>query len=703
MLTTQTESNRLESTPNGLFNTTAFIPELNVKKNRTEYLFKYLSDPTQLAINAAKNGDINVLKLIMDPAPLDDEEASLHRQLISLIWKKPALERLKVIRKIQISILSDAIQKYKELFYHHIDEIEAELYAKLHQQLYEFRLENRSFLAKWIFQKITFNGEDHVIDLKTIVEIHKQFSLKLANEFKNAEMRSGDTNVSPENTHAQISRNPRVALQQYKELIKELGEIPDRITSLEKEYLSIINQIRIKNEVRKKKVETHQIEKSTILIEIYSDASFQKLPRQERDRLKEIDHLKIDLHYRHPVTGNNLIHIAAEAGHFSTALFLMENAVSHTTKNSKNIPAFDIQNNNGDTLTHYLVKKGDLDMACRFIKEGANTNLVNSRSQTVLDIIGPGGSVISYILDKINYKKNEQEFLAIFFKLASNGLRLSTLFIKNDEAQAIHFVINKIHETKCDQKYVDVLLKLISNGMALSTLLIKDAEKQTVHQKILRLQDDKIVKRIFDALKKTTHNQKFCSKFQADINAALWLHFQSLSKVNRGWLKKWISNVQKESIQNQLTFLQKLQKILEEAINQRCDRNLYTFLCQAVKKLSSHATDFYHIHLETFSETIGISRLRPLKENEFYYIDATRNIIPKGKFESSYVQLTQIGFNVLSPTPGNPADQQARAAREQFNAVKSSSPLKNKKASRKNETPKNIDPLHWFDLTPKFQ
>jgi ankyrin repeat protein len=547
----------------------------------------YLTRPTEpwkIAIKAAKKGDLAVLKIILDPAPISEREIKIQKVYQKYLETKAALERKIEIRQIQTSVLKSHYLKYGRDILLHWHEVESTLNRRLDELLYQFRVADQKMLAQC---EVTFiDGVPVKLNQKLRVSLHRKFSEQLSKQFEEENYWIGkikfekslelfkkellSTKPPPKEAQVKLLQLLLCSLfltrseliSEYEGLLKDISLLPKQLKQLTKEYSVIKNEINKINLARNYAHAKHVDKKYRLLAAIFESNPMRFLPEKERVHIENITNFQIELTFKDSSTGNNLMHFALEKSQFETARYLIKKGIDYKELNNAGTAAIDVQDINGNTFLHYLVKKDHHKLACDFLSNGANCDLMNQKRESIFDLTGQKQSLIHFLIRKYSSKQKEMDAGLMLHLVSQNFLKLSSLFIKDSQQITAYSLLHKL-----SPKLKNALLKVFINA---------------------NLQ------------------QNFTSEFQADINFDLWQHFKYLNSIyGMSWFNKVINIViiSQQEIEYQLKFLIILQQKLTEAISLGTDINLQSFITKNLENyhLPDEIYNSYKTHLRRAS------------------------------------------------------------------------------------------------------
>jgi exonuclease VII small subunit len=541
------------------------------KISKEEISRKYLiesSSADEIIRIAAASGDELIICLLLEPAPLNDEEIQLCSEYQNYLESKAILERRLEMRSIQITIFKKFYENFRNDVLDHKEEIESELKYEMHNFLYHARLKNREYLKKT--PEVFMTNKAVELNTQLRVQLHQKFSQKLEIEFASLDFEKNVNSLAE-------------ALQLYKMAQNDLNKTQNAIAILVNDNKRLQTRINNFNAKHSEINSIFSIKKTRILLKLFQQRFLHNTTLDDTTRLIGFSHKIIKVSYLEPITGNNLIHIACAHGQFELALFLIAKGVKIETKNTASIPAVDMQDDKGNTVVHYLILKGEYNYAINLLLHGASCNIKNHEDQTILDLKTEDGSLIHYLLKELNKSNPEQNYKELFLKLLDQNLNLSPLLIQNKESKTAYHVLLNLK----DQKTKQAILNILINGN----------------------------------LAKSFHNS-----FENEINLSLWQHFKLLSRMyNRTLLIKILSKQNGIFFDNQLQFLSDLQITLDECSSNMNDFVLYSFLNKAFKENRITTTHWYKFYSKSslyydLQEKCNNKATEPSKKNTTSYL-----------------------------------------------------------------------------------
>ncbi|MBA2653930.1 MAG: ankyrin repeat domain-containing protein [Gammaproteobacteria bacterium] len=699
--------------------------KLSTNKFSREYLLTHLEDPYEIVVTAAQKGDQLVLDFLLEPSPMSKEEIVVRTNYNNYKKQYDALQRSIIVREAQIIVILQhfnelgemvllqdyppSISDYLGEHYDFFLEIQTRLLRKddssdisndnnednaennNKNDLSDININDLVFLLDHlvpfckhygIFNRVNSNiiltnkltsilddlliyfREEHqqilvqqsevflsgkMIDLTNPLRarLHKEFSLELSTEFRGLSLPMNSLNFTEGlSTLDNLASDKLAATKALGELIK-----------LQKTMIASFEKITS----NKQRLLANQLQKKSLLLQKIFDASFSAFDFEKMTLVSnKLSDKNIRTTYRDRITGDNLIHIAAKEGKFETVLFLINRGVDYSAKNRRNIPAIDVSSRTGNTLLHHLTQKGEFDLAWKFLQGKANPKLLNNMNLNILDIIFEGKTLIHFFLEKLKFKNSDAE--------------------------------------------EQIVINLVTAYPRFSVLLWKNSLQRTAYDTILELPET-IATRILDAFYNASIKLTFGSGFQQMINIALCTHFRNLRKLNPNLLVRCIDKISGTNNRAtvHLTFLHTLQKHLLEAVNKKCDADLYTHLNEArlfINVMPKKLSDNYIVPLEIVFALRQVTQRRLLKNQEEKYF------IENGKPLNSASSYLKIANNMNVSLTDKP-NQHVTSKRTEQGAVYSA-PLRHSRGRKnlnliiteaQNKCP---DPLHWFDqIAPK--
>lgn len=604
--------------------TKSVIPNDLAQYSDSKDSFSYLT-----ALLAARNGDVIILELLLNfnLSTLHETSQQLQLKFFNYNSQRSSLLRRRHLLKTQQSILEDFYQNYGIKGMEHLDKLDVILRRTIDKMLYALIMLHRSYLRA--ATGTYYNGEFVILTTELRVQIHKEYSNLLAKE-------------ANEITINVLGKNFQELESLYNLLGGKIVATYYAMQFLEKENKSTkeeAHQIASKILRAQRTRERHCFE---LLAQLQESRDFK--PSSQMKQIEKIMKLpEVNATVFNPINGNSLLHEALLNGEYFTALYLIKKGHPLLTTNFSGQRAIDAQDKHGNFLLLYLAYKKEYDLICDYILQNARANLVNHDNVGLLDVVVDNNSLLQFLLDKLS---------------------------------STNYLI----------KHKSVLLRITALAIEIKHLLIRVHPNITVFEKILQLpSNEKSI--ILATLRRFKFSEHFHSRFQVDVNFAMWQHFFTLvdQQAVTGF-RKWIQGISRNNSLNQLKFMEGVSLHLKESQHGESDVKLFQSLLQMLKEFNVdfQIQNLYCIYLTRFCEYAD----RPLNGN---YLTLTKKDRRDCYLDSSYrfvsEALPEKTSRITQPMQTLPINK------ESYSSIFA------KNESKKTNS-KCVDPLQWFEKSP---
>lgn len=577
-----------------------FLSEVRKRKAVIPNLDGYLEmgklNPATIAFRAARNGDIIILEIL-----LNSNISKLGQNYTEL----QALSQKEEDRKVRLDLLRDyhllCLQKtIVENFYKrhslkgmaHLDDLEATLKGKLFGVWYAFGKEYLVMLKK--LSEINHNGK--------VLQLTRERRAKLYLEYlkKTEDKRIPSFEVD--------GKNLEQLEQEYFSLLEKINRWKQSISFLKREEkLLKQNAIEARNQIFKAVIERN-IYNHELLLALHRSGDLKHSLHSSKIK-KIMDQSEVPIETTDPSNGNSLLHEALSNGEYLAADYLIAKGHPLFSRNFSGLRAIDTQDQKGNFYLRYLATKKKYDLICDYILMGAGIDLINHDNESILDVV-------------------------------------------RDNDSLLQFLIRKLSNPDCSEKYRMVFSRILAISFGLQHLSLQDRQDVTVFELLHNL-PDKEKKQICSTLTTFKISEIFNSKFEADVNYVLWLHFFKLITTKPSNSLRAISDAfksltgtsKKTELLLQLKLIGGLYTHLKRAKQEGCDKKLFLFLKSILSEISApvEIEILYKLYLKTYDE--DLHHRRPGRKNYAIFL-------PQEKMEC-YIYTPTYKFIARSLPQGN--------------------------------------------------